>query len=112
MFKALASVLRTIFYQFAETSYLRTVAAFAIIIPLVITMYSYLDDVIFNSKNALSSIASYSYEGFPIGSYFIAYLNVAQFDTFLTTIFGYVCTAIVWSFTTDLQPALTRGFKK
>ena len=112
MFKALSDVLKLILVQFAETSYLRTAAAFSIIIPLVVLMYGFMDDVIFESKYALSSIASYSYEGFPIGSYAIAYLNVAQFDTFLTTIFGYICTAIVWSFTTDLQPALVRGIRK
>ena len=112
MFKALSDVLKIIFVQFAETSYMRTVAAFAIIIPLVITMYGYMDQVIFDSKNALNTIATQTYDGFPIGSYFIAYLNVAQFDTFLTTIFGYICTAVVWSFTTDLQPALVRGVRK
>ncbi len=108
MFKSLAHILKTILIQFAETKYLRTVAAAAIIIPLVITMYGYLDNVIFDARNALTNIASFNHDGFPIGSYAICYMNVAQFDTSLTIIFGYITTAIVWSFTTDLKPAFTK----
>lgn len=108
MFKSLAHILKTIFIQFGETKYLRTVAAAAIIIPLVITMYGYLDTVIFDVRDALTNISASNYDGFPIGSYLLAYMNVAQFDTCLTIIFGYITTAIVWSFTTDLKPAFTK----
>lgn len=112
MFKKLYDVLKTILTQFSGTSYVRLAAAMAIIIPLVLAMYTYLDKVIFDSKAALYNIANYSNEGFPVGSYFLAYLGVAQFDTCLTIIFGYITTAVVWSFTTDLQPALVAGRKK
>ncbi len=112
MFKKLYDVLKMILVQFSETNYMRLVTAFAVIIPLVLAMYGYLDQVIFDTKSSLQNISSYSANGFPIGSYFLAYLGVAKFDVFLTTIFGYLTTAIVWSFTTDLQPALVAGKKK
>lgn len=112
MFKKLYDVLKTILTQFSGTSYVRLVTAMAIIIPLVLAMYTYLDTVIFDTKSALQNIANYSNDGFPVGSYFLAYLGVAKFDVFLTTIFTYVTTAVVWSFTTDLQPALVAGKKK
>lgn len=112
MLKALKEILLTIGTQFAETNYMRLIAAFAVIIPLVISMYGYLDQVIFNTKHALSDIANYQHGGFPIGSYALAFLGVAKFDVALTTIFFYITTAIVWSFTTDLQPALVAGKRK
>lgn len=112
MFKKLYDVLKMILTQFSETSYVRLTVAASIIIPLIISMYTYLDTAIFDTKSALYNIANYSYDGFPFGSYFLAYLGVAKFDTCLTIIFGYVATAIVWSFTTDLQPALVSGRKK
>ena len=112
MFKKLYDVLKLILVQFSETNYMRLITAFAVILPLVLAMYTYLDTVIFDSKKALLNIASYSNEGFPVGSYFLAYLGVAQFDVCLTTIFTYITTAIVWSFTTDLQPAVVGGKKK
>lgn len=112
MFKKLYDVLKMILVQFSETNYMRLVTAFAVIIPLVLAMYTYLDTVIFDTKSALQNIANYSHEGFPVGSYFLAYLGVAKFDTCLTIIFGYITTAVVWSFTTDLQPALIAGKKK
>lgn len=112
MFKKLYEVLMMIFTQFSETNYARLIAAAAIIIPLVLSMYTYLDTAIFDTKSALYNIANYSYEGFPFGSYLLAYLGVAKFDVCLTTIFGYVCTAVVWSITTDLQPAFVAGKKK
>lgn len=112
MFKILFDGLKLLFIQFAATNYMRLITAFAVIVPLVTAMYFYLDTVIFDTKSALQNIASYSNEGFPVGSYFLAYLGVAKFDVFLTTIFGYITTAVVWSFTTDLQPALVAGKKK
>lgn len=112
MFKKLYEVLMMIFTQFSETNYARLIAAASIIIPLVLSMYTYLDTAIFDTKSALYNIANYSYEGFPFGSYLLAYLGVAKFDVCLTTIFGYVCTAVVWSITTDLQPAFVAGKKK
>ncbi|HFX6249142.1 TPA: hypothetical protein ACIFCU_003807 [Acinetobacter baumannii] len=101
-----------IFTQFSETNYARLIAAASVIIPLVLSMYTYLDTAIFDTKSALYNIANYSYEGFPFGSYLLAYLGVAKFDVCLTTIFGYVCTAVVWSITTDLKPAFVAGKKK
>ncbi|MBO3656707.1 hypothetical protein [Acinetobacter haemolyticus] len=112
MFKSLKSVLATILVQFSETNYMRLVAAFAVIIPLVISMYGFLDTAIFNTKHALDDISSFSHDGFPIGSYALAYMGVAKFDVAITTIFFYITTAIVWSFTTDLQPALVAGKRK
>lgn len=112
MFKKLYDVLMMILTKFSQTNYLRLITAASIIIPLVISMYTYLDQAIFDTKTALNNIANYSYDGFPFGSYLVAYLGVAKFDTCLTTIFGYVCTAVVWSITTDLQPALAAGKKK
>ncbi|QNX50259.1 hypothetical protein IC784_08890 [Acinetobacter seifertii] len=112
MFKKLYDVLMMILTKFSQTNYLRLITAASIIIPLVISMYTYLDQAIFDTKTALNNIATYSYDGFPFGSYLVAYLGVAKFDTCLTTIFGYVCTAVVWSITTDLQCALAAGKKK
>ncbi|TNL41837.1 hypothetical protein [Acinetobacter bereziniae] len=112
MFKILFDVLKLLLVQFAATNYMRLITAFAVIIPLVVSMYVYLDTVIFDTKSALQNIASYSGGGFPVGSYFLAYLGVAKFDVFLTTLFGYITTAVVWSFTTDLQPSLVSGKKK
>jgi len=43
---------------------------------------------------------------------YIAYMGVAKFDVAISTIFFYITTAVVWSFTTDLQPALVGGKKK
>jgi len=106
MLNSIKQMLLTVLSQFAETSTVRLVAAFAIIIPLVVSMYTLMDTVIFDTKSALQNIATYSYEGIPLGSYILACLGVAQFDTCLTTIFFYITTAVVWSFTTDLQPAL------
>lgn len=112
MFKKLYDVLMMILTKFSQTNYLRLITAASIIIPLVLSMYTYLDQAIFDTKTALNNIATYSYDDFPFGSYLVAYLGVAKFDTCLTTIFGYVCTAVVWSVTTDLQPALAAGKKK
>ncbi|MCH7352244.1 MULTISPECIES: hypothetical protein [unclassified Acinetobacter] len=112
MFKSLKEVLLSIGIAFAETNYVRLVAAFAVIIPLVLAMYGFLDTAIFNTKDALKDIESYKYESFPVGSYALAYMGVAKFDVAITTIFGYIATAIVWSFTTDLQPALVAGKRK
>lgn len=112
MFKKLFDVLKMILTKFSETSYLRLIAAMSVLVPLITAMYQYLDTAVFDTKTALSNISSYSYESFPIGSYFIAYLGVAKFDVCLTTIFGYIATAVVWSITTDLQPALAAGKKK
>lgn len=112
MFKKLYDVLMMILTKFSETNYLRLITAASVIIPLVLSMYTYLDQSLFDTKKALYDIASYSYDGFPFGSYLLAYLGVAKFDICLTTIFGYLCTAVVWSFTTDLQPALAAGKNK
>ncbi|AZN69119.1 hypothetical protein DX910_13565 [Acinetobacter haemolyticus] len=112
MFKALKEILLTIGIQFAETNYMRLIAAFAVIIPLVLAMYGFLDEAIFNTKDSLNDISNYSHDGFPIGAYALAYMGVAKFDVALTTIFFYMTTAIVWSFTTDLQPALVAGKRK
>lgn len=112
MFKSLLHVLQTVLVQFSETNYMRLVTAFAVIVPLVLAMYSYLDTAIFDSRKALESISSYSQDGFPIGSYLLAYMGVAKFDVAISTIFFYITTAVVWSFTTDLQPALVGGKKK
>ena len=112
MLNSIKHILLTVLTQFSETNYMRLIAAFAVIIPLVLAMYSYLDTVIFDTKQALTDIASYSANGFPLGSYVLAYLGVAKFDVCLTTIFFYITTAVVWSFTTDLQPALVAGKKK
>lgn len=105
-------MLLTILTQFSQTNHVRLVAAFAVIIPLVKAMYDFLDRVIFDTKQALLDIATYNADGFPLGSYALAYLGVAQFDLALSTIFFYVTTAVVWAFTTDLQPALAAGKKK
>lgn len=112
MLNSIKHMLLIVFNQFAETSYMRLVAAFAVIIPLVLAMYSYLDTAIFDTKQALLDIASYSNGGFPVGSYVLAYLGVAKFDVSISTIFFYITTAVVWSFTTDLQPALIAGKRK
>lgn len=112
MFKSLLSVLQTILVKFSETNYMRLVTAFAVIVPLVLAMYSYLDTAIFDTKQSLQNIASYSHQGFPVGSYLLAYMGVAKFDVAISTIFFYITTAVVWSFTTDLQPALMGGKKK
>lgn len=112
MLNAIKHMLLTILTQLSETNYMRLVAAFAVIIPLVMAMYSFLDTAIFDTKQALQDIATYNADGFPLGSYALAYLGVAQFDVALSTIFFYVTTAVVWSFTTDLQPALAAGKKK
>ncbi|MFK4049886.1 hypothetical protein [Acinetobacter venetianus] len=112
MFKSLKNVLMTILTQFAETNYLRLAVAFSVIIPLVTSMYLYLDTAIFDTRQTLYEINTYSYDGFPIGSYVLAYLGVAKFDVCLTTIFFYITTAVVWSVTTDLQPALTAGKRR
>lgn len=112
MFKKLYDVLMMVLTKFSETSYTRLLITAAIVIPLVITMYSYLDQAIFNTRNSLYEISSYSYDGFPWGSYLLTYLGVAKFDVCLTTIFGYIATAMVWSFTTELQPVLSGGKKK
>lgn len=111
MFKKLYDVLKMILTQFSATSYARLVVAASILIPLILSMYTYLDTAVFDTKSALANIASYSYDSFPIGSYFLCYLGVAKFDVCLTTIFGYIATAVVWSVTTDLQPALAAGKK-
>lgn len=113
MFKSLLQVLRTVLVQFAETKYTRLLVVAAVIIPLVLAMYGYFDTVLLDSKEALNQISSYSITNdqnktFPVGAYALAYMNVAQFDTCLTIIFGYIATAVVWSFTTDLKPAFTR----
>jgi hypothetical protein len=112
MFKSLQQVLGTILGQFAETNYMRLITAFAVIIPLVTAMYSFLDTAIFNTQNALSDISSFSLDSFPLGSYVLAYMGVAKFDVAISTIFFYITTAIVWSFTTDLQPALMAGKRR
>lgn len=112
MLKSLKAMLGTILVQFSETNYMRLIAAFAVIIPLVISMYGFLDTAIFNTKQSLTDISSYSKDGFPLGSYVLAFMGVAKFDVAITTIFFYMTTAIVWSFTTDLQPALIAGKRK
>lgn len=91
MFKSLLQVLRTVLVQFAETKYTRLLVVAAIIIPLVLAMYGYFDTVLFDSKEALNQISSYSITNdqnktFPVGAYALAYMNVAQFDTCLTII--------------------------
>lgn len=112
MFKQLKEMLLTILVQFSETKYSRLVIAAAVIIPLVITMYGYIDDVIFDTKSSLKAISEYSIsksgKSFPLGSYMISYMSVAKVPECLTIIFGYITTAIVWSFTTDLKPSFTR----
>ncbi|MBN6512110.1 MULTISPECIES: hypothetical protein [Acinetobacter calcoaceticus/baumannii complex] len=112
MFKKLYDVLMMIVTQFSQTSYARLVLAASVIIPLVLSMYTYLDRAIFDTKSALYNIANYSYDGFPWGSYFLAYLGVAKVDVCLTTLFGYICTAVIWSITTDLQPSFVAGKKR
>jgi hypothetical protein len=112
MFNSLKKVLITVALQIAETKYSRLLIVAGVVIPLVLLMYGYIDDVLLNARNALNDISSYSISNgsrtFPVGAYTISYLNVAQFDTCLKTIFTYMTTAIVWSFTTDLKPAFTR----
>ncbi|MCH7378600.1 MULTISPECIES: hypothetical protein [Acinetobacter] len=112
MLKALKEMLLSIGIQFAETSTMRLVAAFAVIIPLVLAMYGFLDQAIFNTRDSLNNIGNFEQDGFPLGSYVLAYLGVAKFDVAITTIFFYITTAIVWSFTTDLQPAIAAGKRK
>lgn len=112
MFKMLKEMLLSIGLQFAETSTMRLIAAFAVIIPLVLAMYGFLDEAIFNTKASLNDVGNFKYDGFPLGDYVLAYLGVAKFDVAITTIFGYITTAIVWSFTTDLQPAIAAGKRK
>lgn len=51
MFKKLYDVLKMILTQFSETSYMRLVAAASVIIPLIISMYQYLDKAIFDTKS-------------------------------------------------------------
>lgn len=112
MFKQLKEMLLTILVQFSETKYSRLVIAAAVIIPLVLTMYGYIDDVIFDTKQAMQNISRFSIshagDSFPLGSYMISYMSVAKVPECLTIIFGYITTAIVWSFTTDLKPSFTR----
>lgn len=113
MFKSLSHILKTILVQFAETKYTRLVVMAAVVIPLVLSMYGYFDTVLLDSKQALNQITTYSLtngnnQSFPVGAYTIAYMNVAKIDTCLTIVFGYIATAVVWSFTTDLKPAFTR----
>ena len=115
MINKLKHMLLVLFNQLAETKFARNIAVLAIIIPLVLMFYGYVDDVIFNAENAISTIhsqnVSYNGSNFPLGAYFIAYMNVAQIDVCLTTVFTYATTAIVWSFTTDLKPAFVKGGK-
>lgn len=104
-----------VYIQIADTKLTRTFAMLAILVPLVVTMYGYFDQVLFDSREALNTISnqSVSMNGFsiPLGSYFIAYMNVAQIDVCLTTVFGYAAAAMIWSFTTDLKPAFVGGRK-
>lgn len=113
MFKSLIEALRIILVQFAETKYSRLLVMAAVIIPLVLAMYGYFDTVLLDSKQALNQISTYSItndqnKSFPVGAYTIAYMNVAKVDTCLTIVFGYIATAVVWSFTTDLKPMFVR----
>jgi hypothetical protein len=112
MFNSLKNVLSTIFTQFSETNYMRLFVAFSVIIPLVLSMYNMLDTAIIDTRNSLADISSYSLDSFPLGSYVLAYMGVAKFDIAITTIFFYITTAVVWSFTTDLQPALIAGKRR
>lgn len=109
MFTKLKMTLLMVFGQIADTSLIRTFAVLAIIVPLVVMMYGYLDDVFTQAETAISTIDSQTinYDGktFQLGNYFLAYCNVAQIDTCLTTVFGYAASALLWSFTTDLKPA-------
>ena len=59
MFKKLYEVLMMIFTQFSETNYARLIAAAAIIIPLVLSMYTYLDTAIFDTKSAFNTFFIY-----------------------------------------------------
>lgn len=112
MFKKLKEMLLTILVQFSETKYSRLVIVAAVVIPLVITMYGYIDDVIFDTKQAMQNISRYSIshagDSFPLGSYMISYMSVAKFPESLTIIFTWITLAVVWSFTTDLKPSFTR----
>lgn len=112
MFSSLKAVLLSVFAKIANTQFLRALVVAGVVIPLVITMYEYMDEVLFNAENAMRAIesAQISSNGrsFPVGDYAISFFKLAQFDTVLTTIFTYMTTAIVWSFTYDLKPLLTR----
>lgn len=112
MFKSLKALLLSVSGTLANTNYLRIILIASIVIPLVLVLYDYLDEVLLNANTALQSIEqaqiSSSGKTFPVGSYAISYLNVAQLPTCLTTIFGYLTSAIVWSFTYDLKPMFTR----
>lgn len=115
MFQQLKHVLMLVYSQIADTKLSRTFLVLAVVVPLVTTMYGYFDQVLLDSKQALNTInsQSVSVNGFsiPLGSYFISYLNVAQVDLCLATVFGYAAFAMVWSFTTDLKPAFVGGKK-
>lgn len=112
MLNKLKDMLLLLFVQIGDTKYARNLVVLGIVIPLVVTFYGYLDDVIFNAENAINTIqaqnVSYNGSNFPLGAYFIAYMNVAQIDVCLTTLFGYATAALVWSFTTDLKPAFVK----
>lgn len=108
MFDKILHVLRLVFVQFFDTQFARQLVVVAIVVPLIVLMYGYFDEVVLNAEQALDTIQNQSVNDIPLGSYLIAYMNVAQIDTCLTTILGYMATALVWSFTTDLKPMMVK----
>lgn len=112
MFKMLKEVLLSVSASTANTNYLRIIIVAGIVIPLVLTLYGYLDDVIQKTNETMNSISSisgtYNGKSVDIGSYAISFMGLAKLDICLVTVFGYITMAIVWSFTYDLKPLFAR----
>lgn len=112
MFKMLKDLLLNVSSSLAHTNYLRIVLTASVIIPLVITLYGYFDDVITNANDALNSIQDVTISdgrnSVSVGYYAVSLMGLAQLHTVLITIFTYLTTAVVWSFTYDLKPMFTR----
>ncbi|WP_180012367.1 hypothetical protein [Acinetobacter sp. YH16055] len=112
MFKALKELLLSVAASTANTNYLRIIVVAGIVIPLVITLYGYFDEIIQKTNESLTSISSitgrYDGKSVDIGTYAISFMGLAKLDVCLVTIFTYITTAVVWSFTYDLKPLFAR----
>lgn len=112
MFKKLKEVLLSVSGSIANTQYLRIVLVAGIVIPLVISLYGYFDEIILKTNESLNSVASYraNYQGksVDIGTYAIAFMGLAKLDVCLVTVFTYITSAVVWSFTYDLKPLFVK----
>ena len=112
MFKALKQLLLSVSASAANTNYLRIIIVASIVIPLVLTLYGYFDEIIQKTNESVNSISSisgsYNGKSVDIGSYAISFMGMAKLDTCLVTVLGYLTGAVVWSFTYDLKPLFAR----